>query len=199
MIRCSVHGLKGWTPEIPSAMPSRSASARVARRPSTSSRAASAKVTWRRVRYSISEAISSPARRSRSDSSAVAIMSSKRLVSAREAGSRSWYSSSIPTVKSVDSSKRPRTPSSMPPAGTEPSAIRRRGYNGPSRPAHGGGRDGALARSWACWRRIRLRRRQDELSGEIGDDDAHDDHRGRSGAGREREDDGEQHGGEGQP
>jgi hypothetical protein len=78
------------------------------------------------VRYSISEAISSPARRSRNGSSAAAIMSSKRFSRASVDGSRSWYSSSMPTVKSVDASKRSRTPSRMPPVGTEPSSIGRR-------------------------------------------------------------------------
>src|SRR3954452_8112349 len=106
MMRCSCHGLNGCVPVLPSLIP-RSA-ARANRRPRASrwlSRA-SPKVSPFAERISISDEISSPATRSCRTSSArpASYSSSKRCESDSVSGSSIWNSSSIPTVKSVESS-----------------------------------------------------------------------------------------------
>ncbi len=73
------------------------------------SRAASPNDSHRGVAISISLEISSPRMRSRSSAGALSRSSSKAPVRARLPGSRIWYSSSRPIVKSVDVAKRSST------------------------------------------------------------------------------------------
>src|SRR4051812_33963197 len=105
-MRCSCHGLNGCVPVLPSLIPRSAASANRRPRASRWLASASANVSPFADLISISDEISSPATRSRRTSSSrpAPYSSSKRCASASVSGSSIWNSSSIPTVKSVESS-----------------------------------------------------------------------------------------------
>src|SRR5919112_59892 len=107
MIGRSCHGLHGCVPVAPSSTSFAAASANSRERASRCLPTASANVSPRPERISISERISSPATASASTESSCARSrsSSKRWSSACVRGSRIANSSSIPTVKSVEASK----------------------------------------------------------------------------------------------
>src|SRR5918996_2898313 len=101
MMRCSCHGLHGCVPVAPRITSNLVASSSSWRRRSTMAVAASANVSQRPVRTSISDAISSPTRWSSSGvPRAPAWSSSKRFTSPSVSGSRMANSSSTATVKS---------------------------------------------------------------------------------------------------
>src|SRR5215210_3269777 len=107
MISCSCHGLHGWVPVAPSSASCRAASANRRVRASRCFATASAKLSPRPERISISDLISSPATDSASTASScpAARNSSKRWSSESVRGSRIANSSSRPTVKSVEAAK----------------------------------------------------------------------------------------------
>src|SRR4051812_1868060 len=107
MICCSCHGLQGCVPVAPSSASLLAARANSRLRASCCLATASANVSPRPERISISERISSPATDSASTGSSCAAKrnSSNRWSSESVSGSRIANSSSIPTVKSVEASK----------------------------------------------------------------------------------------------
>ena len=106
MICCSCHGLHGCVPVAASSAPRSAASRNSRTRASRWRSIASAKLSPRPERISISDWISSPATESASTGSAseASFSSSKRWSSESVSGSRIANSSSIPTVKSVEAS-----------------------------------------------------------------------------------------------
>src|SRR5215212_8613327 len=107
MICWSCQGLQGCVPVAPSSASVLPASANSRERASRCLPTASANVSPRPDRISISDLISSPATDSASTGSswAASRSSSNRWSSERVVGSRTANSSSIPTVKSVEASK----------------------------------------------------------------------------------------------